>query len=126
MAYLTTEITLHRRMIRWLNAFCTDMETLKACRSAAKSRFILAMNFVNGLRPVHLQSFWYFASRVNLALIGTFGVLLWATAVDEEETEFYSTKLKEYKWWLRVNSKTADFMESALSRLETCTAALGD
>jgi hypothetical protein len=87
---------------------------------------MFAMKFINDLRPVHLQSFWYFASTVNLSLIGTFGVLLWATAPNEEEAEFYRTKLKEYKWSLRVNSKAADFIESALSRLEICTAALGD
>jgi hypothetical protein len=87
---------------------------------------MFALNFVDGLRPIHLQSFWYFSSKMNLTLIGTFGVLLWATASQNSETEFYRNKLKEYKWSLRVNSKVADFMEAALGRLEACTAALGD
>lgn len=96
------------------------------CRLAAKARFTFALNFVENLRPVHLQSFWYFSSAMNLALIGSFGVLLWATAPpDDTEIEFYANGLKEYKWSLRVNVKSAEFIAAALSRVETLTMLLG-
>ncbi|KAJ2968276.1 hypothetical protein NUW58_g10256 [Xylaria curta] len=81
LAYFATEITLHRRIIR---ALASDSQAIDPylehiCRSAAKARLISAMDFVNRLTPLHLRAFWYFASKTNFALIGTFGSLLWAT-----------------------------------------------
>ena len=75
LAYFVTEITLHRRIIRSLSAD-TDPFLTQICRSAAKTRLISAMDFFNRLIQEHLQSFWYFVSKVNLALIGTFNTLL--------------------------------------------------
>lgn len=54
------------------------------------------MDFFNRLKMEHLQSFWYFASKVNFALIGTFNILLWITALTKEEAEFYQRRLQEY------------------------------
>jgi hypothetical protein len=82
------------------------------------------MDFVNRLKPEHLQSFWYFASKVNFALIGTFGSLLWATAPGKEEAEFYKSRLGEYRWTLRVSSKGAEFMEFAVGMLDASTGLL--
>jgi len=76
------------------------------------------MDFVNRLKPEHLQSFWYFASKVNFALIGTFGSLLWATSPNVQEAEFYKARLAEYRWTLGVSAKGADFMEFAVSVLD--------
>lgn len=99
---------------------------MQMCRLAAKTRFTFALNFVENLRPVHLQSFWYLSSTMSLALIGSFGVLLWATAFpDETEVDFYVSRLKEYKWSLRVNAKSADFIAAALIRVETLTMLMG-
>lgn len=63
------------------------------------------MDFVNRLTSSHLRSFWYFASKTNFALIGTFGSLLWATAPGREEADWYRRRLGEYRWTLGVSSK---------------------
>jgi hypothetical protein len=129
LAYFATEITLHRRIIRSLNASASasassassstavpppspphpsggiDPYIQQICRSAAKARLISAMDFVNRLTPSHLRSFWYFASKTNFALIGTFGSLLWATSPGREEADWYRRRLAEYRWTLSVSSK---------------------
>lgn len=94
------------------------------CRSAAKTRLISAMDFVNRLKPEHLQSFWYFASKINFTLIGTFGSLLWATAPAKEEADFYKTRLREYRWTLSVSSKRADFLDYAVQMLDASRGML--
>lgn len=81
-------------------------------------RFQSAIDFVSRLTPAHLQSFWYFASKVNLAIIGTFGSVLWATSDTTEEVEFYKAQLAEYRWTLRVSSKGAEFMQFTVSMLD--------
>jgi hypothetical protein len=82
------------------------------------------VEFVQSLRPEHLQSFWYFASKYCFALVGTFISLLWATALDKEEADLYKAKLDEYRWTLRLSSKSADFLERAISMLATSTGTL--
>lgn len=110
LAYFATEITLHRRIIRSLAATTssTDPYVQSICRSAAKARLISAMDFVNRLGPNHLRSFWYFASKTNFALIGTFGSLLWATSPGREEAEWYRRRLAEYRWTLSVSAKPGE------------------
>ncbi len=145
LAYFATEITLHRRIVRSLSAPSrsspgspipqVDPYIIHICRSAAKTRLISAMDFVNRLTPSHLRSFWYFASKTNFALIGTFGSLLWATAPGREEAEFYRMRLKEYRWTLGVSARVgaADgagsrgvkgLTEFALGMLDTSTGLL--
>lgn len=119
LAYFATEITLHRQILRSLSPPTNvDPYLLHICRSAAKTRLISAMDFVNRLKPEHLRSFWYFASKVNFALIGTFGSLLWATSPSTQEAEFYKARLSEYRWTLRVSSRGAEFMEYAVGVLD--------
>lgn len=119
LAYFATEITLHRCIIRSLTSNNTDPYLSHVCRSAAKTRLISAMDFVNRLRPEHLSSFWYFPSKVNFALIATFGSLLLATAPSQEETDFYQTRLSEYRWTLSVSSKSAGFLAFAVDSLDS-------
>ncbi|KAH9873680.1 hypothetical protein IAQ61_004306 [Plenodomus lingam] len=126
LAYFATEITLHRRIVQSLDAANPDSYGLFMCRNAAKTRLISAMDFVNRLKPEHLQAFWYFASKVNFTLIGTFGSLLWATAPAKEEAEFYKLRLREYRWTLSVSSKRADFLEYAVSMLDASRAMLNN
>ncbi|KAH8887507.1 hypothetical protein GQ53DRAFT_818287 [Thozetella sp. PMI_491] len=114
LAYFATEITLHRRIIRSIDASGNggsagiDPYIQHICRSAAKARLISAMDFVNRLTPSHLRGFWYFASKTNFALIGTFGSLLWATSPGREEAEWYRRRLGEYRWTLSVSSKPGE------------------
>lgn len=118
LAYFATEITLHRRIVQSLDAETSDAYLLFICRSAAKTRLISAMDFVNRLTPAHLQSFWYFASKINFTLIGTFGSLLWATAPGKEEADFYKTRLREYRWTLSVSATRARWLEYAVQMLD--------
>ena len=97
LAYFAAEITLHRRLVQSLD-HNTDSYLSQVIRSAAKARLISAMDFFNRLRPEHLQSFWYFASKVNFALIGTFNALLWVTSSSPEEADFYQRRLQEYRY----------------------------
>jgi hypothetical protein len=118
LAYFAAEITLHRRIIRSFEdatnsakaskstmVFGPDPTALLMCRRAAKSRLISAMDFVNRLSSDHLGAFWYFASKTNFALIGTFGSLMWATSPNREEADWYRFRLSEYRWTLSVSAK---------------------
>ncbi|KAF2442244.1 hypothetical protein P171DRAFT_456225 [Karstenula rhodostoma CBS 690.94] len=125
LAYFATEITLHRRIVQSL-APDHDAYGFFMIRNAAKTRLISAMDFVNRLRPEHLQSFWYFASKINFTLIGTFGSLLWVTAPAQEEAEFYKIRLREYRWTLSVSSNRAQFLDYAVSMLDASRAMLNN
>ena len=104
LAYVATEITLHRRILLTLSS-ATDPQLYRICRSVAHERFMFAIDFVQSLKPQHLSSFWYFASPQNFALIGVFGTLLLSTASTPEEADFYRTRLREYRWILKINSE---------------------
>ncbi|KUJ17850.1 uncharacterized protein LY89DRAFT_732561 [Mollisia scopiformis] len=117
LAYFATEVTLHRAIIRFDSTYM-DANIRSITRSAAKARFTSAIDLVSKLEPAHLQCFWYFCSRVNLAIIGTFGSLLWATSDNSEEAEFYKAQLAEYRWTLRVSSKAAEFMKFTVGMLD--------
>jgi hypothetical protein len=121
VAYFATEITLHRCIIRSLTPTTADNYLSHICRSAAKTRLISAMDFVNRLRPAHLQAFWPGSSRTNFALIGSFGTLLLATAPTREEAEFYRQRLAEYRWTLSVSVKNAQFLKHAIESLDLST-----
>jgi hypothetical protein len=84
------------------------------------------MDFVNRLKPEHLQAFWYFPSKINFTLIGTFGGLLWATAPAKEEADFYKARLREYRWTLSVSSKRAEFLDFAVKMLDTSRLMLSN
>lgn len=123
LAYFATEITLHRRVIRSLSAQ-TDPYLVSICRSAAKARLISALEYFNRLKPEHLQSFWYFASKFNFALIGTFAGLCFVSSVSPEEAQFYQMRLQEYRWVLRISRKSAEFLEIGSGILESAVGVL--
>ena len=118
LGYFATEISIHRRIVQSLDPNTADPYMLYICRSAAKTRLISAMDFVNRLRPEHLDAFWYFASASNFALIGTFGALLMATSPAKEESEFYQARLGEFKWTLSVSAKKAPWIGTAAEILD--------
>jgi hypothetical protein len=89
-------------------------------------RFTSAIDLANKLEPAHLQCFWYFSSKVNLAIIATFGSLLWATSNNQDEAEFYKSQLAEYRWTLRVSSKAAEFMKFTVGMLDASPVFLKD
>jgi hypothetical protein len=116
-------MTLHRRIIRPLSS-ADDPSLRTICRQAAHVRLISAVDFISSLRAEHLQSFWYSASKYNFALVGTFISLLWATSTTKEEADVYRQSLDEYRWILRLSSKSADFLERAIGMLGSSTGVL--
>jgi hypothetical protein len=123
LGYYAVEMTLHRRIIRSLSP--SDGPEIRAiCRQAARSRLTSALGFVQSLRPEHLQSFWYSSSMYNFVLIGSFISLLWVTSPDREEAVKYRAHLDEYRWIIRLFSKSADFLERALISLDLTTSVL--
>ncbi|GAB7328581.1 hypothetical protein MBLNU13_g00530t2 [Cladosporium sp. NU13] len=124
LAYFATEISIHRRIVQSLDPATSDPYMLYICRSAAKTRLISAMDFVNRLRPEHLSAFWYFASASNFALIGTFGALLQATSPGSEEAAFYAARLNEFKWTLSVSARKAPWISGALELLDATATML--
>ncbi|KAH6671678.1 transcriptional regulatory protein [Halenospora varia] len=126
LAYVATEIALHRRIILALSP-STDTQLYHFCRSVAHVRFMFAIDFVQSLKPQHLSSFWYFASARNFAQIGVFGTLLLSTATDAEEADFYRTKLREFRWTLKINSENgARYMKPAMTLLDANMALLAE
>lgn len=126
LAYFATEISIHRRIVQSLSdpAAVPDPYLLSICRSAAKTRLISAMDFVNRLQPAHLGAFWYFASASNFALIGTFGALLQASSPAREEAVFYETRLREFRWTLGVSAQRAEWIGEAVEWLRACEEML--
>ena len=126
LAYYAAEITLHRRIVAALGRGDTpdSPELTRVCRLAARERLVNALDFVNTLRPEHLQSFWYSASTYNFALIGTFISLLWVTAAGPDDAAFYKRKLDEYRWSLRLASKGSEVLERAIDLLSASTGML--
>ncbi|KAK4565468.1 Fungal specific transcription factor [Recurvomyces mirabilis] len=136
LGYFAAEISIHRRIVQSLDpasappttaptASKPDPYILYICRSAAKTRLISAMDFVNRLRPEHLSAFWFFASAANFSLIATFGALLQASSPGREEAEFYSSRLREFGWTLNVCARRAKWVGEAVGLLEGWAEVLG-
>jgi hypothetical protein len=126
LAYVATEITLHRRILLALHP-STSPELMQICRSVAHERFMFAMDFVQSLKPQHLSSFWYFASPQNFSLIAVFGTLLLSHARNSKEAAFYRAKLREYRWMLKINSEHgARYMRPAMALLDVNTCLLAE
>ncbi|OIW33637.1 hypothetical protein CONLIGDRAFT_186369 [Coniochaeta ligniaria NRRL 30616] len=123
LAYYAAEITLHRRIVQALEGE-ESPELVRVCRVAARERLVNALEFVNRLRPEHLQSFWYSASEYNFALIGTFISLLWATARSREDAAWFRAKGDEYRWTLRLSSKNAEILERAIGLIAMSSGVL--
>lgn len=61
----------------------------------------------------------------NVASIGTFGGLLWATAANEDELDLIWEHLQKFMWCLRVRAESAAFIKTALIMLEDSIIGLG-
>ncbi|KAK3346945.1 fungal-specific transcription factor domain-containing protein [Lasiosphaeria hispida] len=117
LSYFVTEIIIHRHIIRSLTPD-TPPPLRELCREAGKARLERAINFVEALRPEHLQAFWWFASPKSLAFIRTYGGLLWATSSTDAEAEFYRRKLEDFRWSLKVRAKGVSFVAAALQEMD--------
>jgi hypothetical protein len=50
--------------------------------------------------------------------------LLWVTSPSKEEADMYKTRMDEYRWKLRLFSKTTEYLERAIGMLATSTDVL--
>lgn len=117
LSYFVTEIMIYRFIIRRLTP---DVQPAvrEVCRDAAKARLEHAMRFVETLRPEHLQAFWWFAAPKSMALIRTYGALLWVTSSSDMEAEYYRQKLVDFQWSLKVRSKGVGCVTAAIREME--------
>jgi hypothetical protein len=123
LAYVATEITLHRRIILVLCP-STNPHLFQICRSVPMN-VSCSPWIVQSFKPQHLSSFWYFASPQNFALIAVFSTLLLSTVTSSEEAGFYKTKLREYRRILKINSENrARYMKPAMALLDANMAFL--
>lgn len=117
LSYFVTEIMIYRFIIRRLTPD-TPPHLRDVCREAGKARLEHAMRFIDTLRPEHLQAFWWFATPKSLALIRTYGALLWATSGSEAEAEYYRQRLVDFQWSLKVRSKGVGCVTAAIREME--------
>lgn len=117
LSYFVTEIMIYRFIIRRLTPD-TPPPLRDVCREAGKARLERAMRFIETLRPEHLQAFWWFATPKSLALIRTYGALLWATSSTDLEAEYYRQRLVDFQWSLKVRSKGVGCVTAALREME--------
>ncbi|KAK9446661.1 fungal-specific transcription factor domain-containing protein [Limtongia smithiae] len=87
---------------------------------SAFAEFVSAVEFANSLKPQHIQTFWYAASKNNFAIIATFGFLLMLAATTDAERTACNEKLSEYQWILKVNIRGAEFLQHAILWVEEC------
>lgn len=115
---MALEVSIHRRIICETSSLDVEPQLLSVCRKAARARLLSALDFVNGLKAQHLTSFWYFSSSPCLTLLISFGNLLLGSSADPEERQFYDTKLKEFRWTLKLNGEAgAKFMKPGLAAM---------
>ncbi|KAL1310489.1 hypothetical protein AAFC00_000778 [Neodothiora populina] len=132
LAYLALEISIHRRIICQACSVDIEPQLLQVCRTAARARFLSAIEFVDSLKAQHLTSFWYFSSTASMTLLISFGNLLLGSAVDPEERQFYLNKMKEFRWTLKLNGEAgAKFIKPALAAMiidpdELCQKRMGE
>jgi hypothetical protein len=62
LSFFTVKITLLRRLTRStaLEPLCLEVDILTHTRQLAHETAQEAITFVSGLRPDHLEAFWYF------------------------------------------------------------------
>lgn len=90
-------------------------ELKKVCREAANSRVLAAIDFVEELKPEHINGFWYSCSSNNLSLIGSFIALLYCTSETSEEKLIFRNYLKRY---IYILSTTLASFQKAKTALE--------
>ncbi|KAL6931849.1 hypothetical protein ACO0R3_003316 [Hanseniaspora guilliermondii] len=117
LAYFGTEICLHRKILTTLDSDKSAMnspELKKVCREAANSRVLAAIDFVEELKPEHINGFWYSCSSNNLSLIGSFIALLYCTSETSEEKLIFRNYLKRYIYILRTTLANFQKAKTAL------------
>ncbi|XDG04313.1 hypothetical protein ABKA04_003928 [Annulohypoxylon sp. FPYF3050] len=117
LAYHVVIIALYRALVRILTP--ETPPTLHATvRSAAREKLQGAIQLLSSMSPEHTAAFWGSVASYQVAMIGSFAGLLWATAETGEEMAWCATRLDDLKWALRVRGAAATFAKPALQMLE--------
>lgn len=111
-------MTLNRAILGAYDHAILDTSLRHSIRSAATACLLATIDLVRQLKPAHLQSFWYFASKYNLSLVATLGSLLWSSTDISSERETYKSALADLRWTLRISSTGAPFMAQAIAALD--------
>ncbi|KAK2047602.1 fungal-specific transcription factor domain-containing protein [Colletotrichum somersetense] len=123
LAYTSIDLALHRSLVRNISSGAPP-ELRAAIRAGARARLASASGIIANLQMEHIQSFWGFAASAQLAGIGSFAGLLWATSDDDAEAMYYADRVEEYLWSLRVRAQAAPFVREALRMLESEVSGL--
>ncbi|KAK1983555.1 fungal-specific transcription factor domain-containing protein [Colletotrichum cereale] len=123
LAYISIDLALHRSLVRNISSSAPP-ELRVAIRAGARARLASASGIIANLQMEHIQSFWGFAASAQLAGIGSFAGLLWATSDDDAEAKYYADRVEEYLWSLRVRAQAAPFAREALRMLESDVSGL--
>ncbi|KAJ5653847.1 hypothetical protein N7490_000850 [Penicillium lividum] len=116
LSHMAAELTIHRALLRVLTP--DSLPSLRsAIRTAARARLMSAMNLIESFQPEHIQSFWGFAAAAQVALVGSFAGLLWATSPQIDEAAGYVEQLEKLRWALQVRASSAPFAREALRML---------
>lgn len=116
LSHMAAELTMHRALLRALTTD-TPSSLRSAIRTAARARLTSAMNLIESFQPEHIQSFWGFAAAAQVALVGAFAGLLWATSPGVDEAAGYVEQLEKLRWVLQVRASAAPFAREALRML---------
>ncbi|TEA17662.1 Transcriptional activator protein DAL81 [Colletotrichum sidae] len=123
LSYISIDLALHRSLVRNISSNAPP-ELRAAIRTGARARLAAASSIISNLQMEHIQSFWNFAASAQLAAIGSFAGLLWATSDDDVESAYYADRVEEYLWTLRVRAQAAPFAREALRMLEADVGGL--
>lgn len=121
LAYFASEITLHRRIISTIykqKSPPAPADLRRVCRNAAQSRLAASIEFARDLKAEHMQAFWHSSAVNNFALIGVFATLLYVTSSTPEEAMGFKEQLFDYRWILKVNSRSFDIANRALEKID--------
>lgn len=123
LAYFAAELTLHRKILTIIyqqesEGNPASPELVQVCRTAARTRLMASIEFVRDLKPEHIHSFWHSSSALNLTLIGIFASLLFISSTGQEEADFYRDLIFNYRWILKISSKSFEQASDALQHLD--------
>ncbi|EMR61854.1 putative transcriptional activator protein dal81 protein [Eutypa lata UCREL1] len=119
LAYHAVIIALYRALVRLLTPGDPTPPSLHAAvRTAARDKVQAAVELLGSMQPEHTAAFWGSAASHQVAMIGGFAGLLWATAETAEEMAWCAARVEDLKWALKVRGAGAPFARQALRLLE--------
>jgi hypothetical protein len=117
VAYHAVIIALYRALVRILTPEAPrSLHTV--VRSAARQKLSAAVQLLNSMSPEHTAAFWGGVAPYQIAMIGGFAGLLWATAEGSDEMDWCATQWNDLKWALRIRGTAVPFAREALQLLE--------